>query len=188
MSQPTPSDRAPLLGVAPASLHALHAALAAQLGAAAATPLQEAGYATGTALAGAMRDWLRARGEGDPSALPLGAFGSRAAAFFREHGWGSVAIDTSNGVATMVETRDWADWQPREGGEPPTAHFTTGLLAGFFGTLADAPLAVLEVEPPATEPGRCRFLVGSEAVVGHVFERLQEGDDAEVALAELRGG
>lgn len=186
MSQSATPTHAPLLGIAPASLHALHAALAAQLGAAAATPLQEAGYATGTALAGAMRDWLRARGEGDPSALPLGAFGSRAGAFFREHGWGSVAIDTSSGVVTAVETRDWADWQPRERGEPPTAHFTTGLLAGFFGTLADAPLAVLEVEPAEAMEGHCRFLVGSEAVVGHVFERLQQGEDAEAALAELR--
>jgi predicted hydrocarbon binding protein len=186
MSQPAMPTRAPLLGLAPASLHALHAALAAQLGAAAAMPLQEAGYATGLALAGAMRDWLRARGEGDPSTLPLGAFGNRAGAFFSEQGWGSVVIDTSSGVATTVETHDWADWQPRESGEPPSAHFTTGLFAGFFGTLAEAPLAVLEVEPADATNGRCRFLVGSEAVVNHVFERLQQGEQAEAALAELR--
>lgn len=186
MTQPATPDHAPLLGVAPASLHALHAALAAQLGAAAALPLQEAGYATGAALADAMRAWLRARGEGDPSALPLGTFGPRVSAFFREQGWGTVSLDVGSGVATTVETRDWADWQPREEGEPPSAHFTTGLLAGFFGALAEAPLAVLEVEPADIEAGRCRFLVGSEAVVNHVFERLQQGGQAESALAELR--
>jgi predicted hydrocarbon binding protein len=166
--------RRPQLALAPAVLPALHAALAGRLGADAVAVLQETGYATGVAYADALRDWLAERGEGRPEDLPVPAFGERLETFFRELGWGELAVRPEAGAITVVETRDWAEWQEREPGEPPSCHFSTGLLAGLFGTLAGHPLAVLEVE--RDEPRACRFLVGNEQVMGGVYERLQRGE------------
>lgn len=166
--------RRPQLALAPAALHALHAALAGRLGADAVAVLQETGYATGVAYAAALRDWLDERGDGAPETLPVPAFDDRLATFFRELGWGELTVRPAPGAITVVETRDWAEWQAREAGEPPSCHFSTGLLAGLFGTLAGHPLAVLEVE--RDEPRACRFLVGNERVMDGVYERLQRGE------------
>ena len=164
--------RRPQLALAPATLPALHAALAGRVGADAVAVLQETGYATGVAYAAALRDWLDERGDGAPERLPVPTFDERLSTFFRELGWGELAVRPAQGAITVVETRDWAEWQEREPGEPPACHFSTGLLAGH-------PLAVLEVE--RAEPRACRFLVGNEQVMGGVYERLQRGEPVPAA-------
>lgn len=172
-------SRRPQLALAPAVLPALHAALAARLGADAVAVLQEAGYATGVAYAEALRDWLAERGDGAPGELPVPVFDARLATFFRELGWGELTVRPQGGALTVVETTGWAEWQQREPGEPPSCHFSTGLLAGLFGALAGHPLAVLEVE--RDEPRACRFLVGNEQVMGGVYDRLQRGEPVPLA-------
>lgn len=171
--------RRPQLALAPALLPALHTALAGRIGAEAVAVLQETGYATGVAYAEALRDWLEERGDGPPERLPVPTFDERLATFFRELGWGELAVRPAEGAVTVVEARDWAEWRERGPGEPPSCHFSTGLLAGLFGTLAGHPLAVLEVE--RDEPRACRFLVGNEQVMGGVFERLQRGEPVPAA-------
>ena len=86
---------------------------------------------------------------------------------------------------TVVDAATWAEWVPRAPGEAPNAHFTTGMLAGFFGTLADHPLAVLEVEAPESVARGCRFLVGSAEALDVVYQRLQEGEEYGAVLAAL---
>lgn len=174
MSHAFDPRRRPQLALAPATLPALHAALAGRLGADAVAVLQETGYATGVAYAEALRDWLDERGDGAPERLPVPTFDERLSTFFRELGWGELSVRPAQGAITVVETRDWAEWQEREPGEPPSCHFSTGLLAGLFGALAGHPLAVLEIE--RDEPRGCRFLVGNEQVMGGVYERLQRGE------------
>lgn len=178
-----PTRRAQI-AIAPASLHVVHAALQRALGAGAAPALQEAGYVTGQAHAEGLRAWLATRGEGSLDGLALETFADRLAGYFAELGWGELLLRTS-GRVSVVETRSWAEWQARGDGEPPACHFTTGMLAGLFGALAEHPLAVLEVETGDGTPGSCRFLVGSERVLNEVFDRLHHGDDVETALRAL---
>ena len=52
---------------------------------------------------------------------------------------------------------------------------STGLFAGFFGRLADAPISVLEVDAAHQGPGRARFLLGSIDVMGYVWEAMERG-------------
>lgn len=185
MSHAFDPSRRPQIALAPGSLHALRTALAADLGAAAATYLQEAGYATGVGHAATLREWLQERGDGDLDALPLTLFQARVGEFFEQLGWGRVTLGTESGTVTVVDGALWAEWTPRAPGEPPNCHFTTGMLAGFFGTLADHPLAVLEVDVPGGAPRTCRFLVGSAASLDVVYRRLQGGERYQDVLAGL---
>jgi len=178
-----PTQRAQLV-IAPASLHVLHAALVGALGPAAASTLQAAGYATGQELAAAFRAWLDAEGDGAVESLALPRFEQRLVTFFRDLGWGDLTL-RAEGPVSVVEARDWAEWQPRGEGEPPASHFTTGMLAGFLGGLAEHPLAVLELEPVDGAEGTCRFLVGNERVLNDVYDRLQQGDEVAAALAAV---
>jgi predicted hydrocarbon binding protein len=185
MSHAFDPSRRPQIALAPGSLHALRTALTADLGASAAGYLQEAGYATGVGHAAALREWLQERGEGELEALPLPLFQARVAEFFEQLGWGQLSLATDAAAVTVVDAAAWAEWVPRAPGEAPTAHFTTGMLAGFFGTLADHPLAVLEVEAPASVARGCRFLVGSAEALDAVYQRLQAGERYEQVLATL---
>ena len=176
MSHPFAAARRNQFVVAPESLHILGAALAAATGSNAARPLQEAGYATGVALAAAFREWLHERGEGEPGELPLSVFGERVRQLFAELGWGELRMRAEHEEASVLEAERWAEWRTRAEDEAPSCHFSTGMLAGFFGELAGQPLAVLEVEPAEPAPGACRFLMGSEQVMDDVYARLERGE------------
>ena len=58
-----------------------------------------------------------------------------------------------------------------------------GLFAGFFGRLANAPIAVLEVQCRSADDARCRFLLGSIDVLGYVHEAMGRGIAYERASA-----
>jgi predicted hydrocarbon binding protein len=174
-----------LLALPRASLLALRAALIRDTGGAFATFLQEAGYAGGDAIYQSFRAWLAARGDGDAEALDVPAFQARAADFFREMGWGSLAITPLHDVVAMVDSSDWAE-ADSEGGLPyPACHYSTGLFADFFGRAAEAPLAVLEVECRSSGSHQCRFLLGSAEVMGHLYERMAAGASYDEAAADL---
>ena len=49
------------------------------------------------------------------------------------------------------------------------------MFADFFGRVADAPLAVMEVECRSAGADRCRFLLGSTDVMQAVYEHMSGG-------------
>ena len=59
------------------------------------------------------------------------------------------------------------------------------LLAFRMPLPVAAPLAVLEVECRSRGSHRCRFLVGSAEVMGHLYERMTEGASYQEAAAAL---
>jgi hypothetical protein len=59
------------------------------------------------------------------------------------------------------------------------------MFANFFGQIAEAPLAVLEVECRSMGSERCRFLVGNAQVMEHVYGELERGVAYSEAVAEL---
>jgi predicted hydrocarbon binding protein len=168
-----------------ASLGALRAALIRDTGGAFATFLQEAGYAGGDSIFASFRGWLAAQGAGDAESLDVATYQAHAADYFREIGWGSLAITPLHDVVAMVDSSNWAESDPAGGLPYPSCHYSTGLFADFFGRTAEAPLAVLEVECRSSGSDRCRFLVGSEEVMGHLYDRMTAGATYEEAAADL---
>ena len=174
-----------MLGLPRAGLAALRAALYRDAGTAAAGYLQEAGYAGGETLFGAFRGWLAGRNEPAAESLTLERFEELATVFFREAGWGSLHVGSLRNAVAVIDSTDWGEADPQSGMEHPACHFTTGMLADFFGRIADAPLAVLEVECRSAGDQRCRFLVGNAEVMEHVYETLGRGEPYETAVADV---
>jgi predicted hydrocarbon binding protein len=177
--------QSPLVAFPRTSLAALRAALVRDTGGAFATFLQEAGYAGGESMFAAFRAWLAAHALPDADSLDVGGFQTQAAGFFRENGWGSLSITPLHDVVAVVDSEDWAEADPQSGMQYPACHYTTGLLADFFGRAGAAPLAVLEVECRSSGGHHCRFLVGSAEVMGHLYERMGAGVAYAEAAAEL---
>lgn len=167
-----------------ASLAALRAALVRDTGGGFATYLQEAGYAGGEAVFAAFKSWLSGHDE-NVDDLDLDAFQSRGTEFFRDAGWGSLSITSLGDVVALVESGDWAEADPVSAMPYPACHYTTGMLADFFGRTAAAPLAVLEVECRSSGSAQCRFLVGATEVMGHLYERMAAGETYEAAAQAL---
>ena len=168
-----------------ASLAALRAALMRDAGPAAATFLQEAGYAGGDALFGSFSEWLRGRGTVDPAELDLPAFEAAATEYFRAAGWGSLAIGPLGEAVAALDSDDWGEADPASALTQPGCHLTTGMFASFFGRIAEAPLAVLEVECRSMGDGRCRFLVGNAQVMEQVYLKLESGVAYNEAVAQM---
>ena len=167
------------------SLSALRAALIRDTGGAFAGYLQEAGYAGGESVYAAFRASLAANGLADAESLALTDFEAQASRFFKEAGWGSMSISTLHGVAALIDSNDWAEADPASGMQYPACHYSTGLFADFFGRTAAAPLAVLEVECRSSGSNRCRFLIGSAEVMGHLYDRMAAGASYAEAAEEL---
>jgi predicted hydrocarbon binding protein len=184
---PYPVDLAPqqLVTLPRASISALRSALVRDAGPGFATYLQEAGFAGGETIFLAFRDWLAGRGADTPESLPLDAFATQAGAFFADAGWGNLEVTPIRDVAATIDTQDWAEADPGAHLDHPACHFTTGLLADFFGRTANTPLAVLEVECRSCGAPRCRFIAGSAEVMQHVYDQMAAGESYEAALAGL---
>lgn len=174
-----------MVGLPRTALAALRAALSRDAGPAAASYLQEAGYAGGETLFTAFRGWLTSRGEQAPELLTIERFEEMATGFFRDAGWGSVSVGSLRSAVAVLDSPDWGEADPANGMEQPGCHFTTGMFADFFGRVADAPLAVLEVECRSAGANRCRFLVGNSDVMEHVYDTLGRGASYEAALGEV---
>ena len=80
-----------------------------------------------------------------------------------------------NDAVATLDSSDWGEADPSSGLDHPGCHFTTGMFADFFGRIADTQLAVLEVECRSMGSHRCRFLVGSGAVMEHVYDEMGRG-------------
>jgi predicted hydrocarbon binding protein len=174
-----------MLALARAALASLRASLLRDVGPDAAVALQEAGYAGGEALFSSFRGWLAAQTDIAPEELELEAFEAYAARFFRDAGWGSVTIGSLRDAVATVDSADWGEADPDAGLDSPACHLTTGMFADFFGRVADAPLAVLEVECRSMGAHRCRFLVGNADVMEQLYEEMGRGLGYEEAVGAV---
>ncbi len=150
---------------------ALRRAVESPLSAVTVDSVRDAGYHAGQALFDAFSTWLAERGESAPASLNDARFASLTGDFFAEFGWGQLQITSLSDAVLAVDTDDWGEAEGHGGG----CHVSTGLFAGFFGRLADAPIAVLEVQCRAAGDARCRFLLGSIDVLGYVHEAMGRG-------------
>jgi predicted hydrocarbon binding protein len=137
--------------------------------------LRDAGYAAGSALFDSFGEWLEERGERAPAALSEHQFGPLVSEFFAAAGWGELNITGVSEAVMAIDAHEWCEVDPEGNRDMPGCHVSTGLFAGFFGRLADAPLAVLEVECGSCGQGRCRFLMASLDVLQYVHEAMGRG-------------
>lgn len=168
-----------------ASLSTLRSSLMRDLGAGFATVLQEAGYAGGETILAGMREWCATNGLGSPETLAYAQFQQVAARFFAETGWGNVTLEPIGDTAIAIDAPDWAESDPAAQMPYPGCYYTVGVLADVFGRVADGPLQCLEVECRSAVSERCRFLLASPEVIGHVYQRITEGVAYDAALREL---
>jgi predicted hydrocarbon binding protein len=173
-----------LIALSQESLVALRAALFRDCGGGAAALLQEAGYAGGPAVYAAFGRWLAARGEGTPSDVPSERFPSLATAFFRECGWGSLALAAIGGIAA-ADSPDWSESDPSQPLDFPGCYYTAGVFAHFFGELAAEPVAVMEVECRSAGGEQCRFLLGTPEALQTVYDQMGAGVSYVEAAAAL---
>jgi predicted hydrocarbon binding protein len=171
-----------MLAITRDALIALRAALMRDTGPAGAGYLQEAGYAGGGALFEAFRKWLSARGSGAPESLSVDDFQREATEFFRHAGWGSLHVGALHDTVATLDTDDWVEATPETPLDQVGCAFSAGMFADFFGRVADAPLAVMEVECRSTGAGRCRFLLGSTDVMQTVYDHMAQGHDYDTAV------
>ena len=172
-----------MLAVTQDALAALRNALMRDMGLAAAGYFQEAGYAGGGALFDAFRGWLAARGAGATESLSMNDFQRLAGEFFEEAGWGSLTVGSLHDAVATLDSSNWGEASPGAGMEQPCCHLTAGMFADFFGRVADAPLAVMEVECRSTGSERCRFLLGSAEVMQAVYDGMSQGQSYDAAVA-----
>ncbi len=180
-----PLHGATLSAIPHASIKALRASLFRDLGDGYATVLQEAGFAGGEPVFQAFRDWCARTGQPTPEAMGYAAFQLAMARFFTEAGWGAMSMTPIGDAAVAIDASDWAEADPAAAMPYPACYYSAGMLADVFGRVADGPLASLEVECRTSGGARCRFLLGSPEVIGHVYQRLSEGVGYEAALAEI---
>jgi uncharacterized protein len=171
-----------MLAVTRDALAALRNALMRDTGQAAAAYFQEAGYAGGGALFEAFRGWLSSRDAGAPESLTLDEFQRLAGQFFEEAGWGSLTVGSLHDAVATLDSPNWGEASPEGGMEHPCCHLSAGMFADFFGRVADAPLAVMEVECRSMGGERCRFLLGSTEVMQQVYDAMSAGQGYEDAV------
>ena len=177
----TATARPDALTIAPDSLAALGTALITALGENGAAQLRDAGFQTGDLCLTLLRERQRERGQPSPEALSLDDFAARTAELFRSLGWGELTLDASRELLSVVDVAEWAERRPPQADGSGGAHFTTGMLAGYFGALAGEPVAVLEIAPTIPSPGSARFLLGSVETIEAVFAQLERGARLEEA-------
>ncbi len=167
------------------TLAALRAALFRDLGGNATGYFQEAGYAGGSALFTAFGLWAQQRGYTAPDAIAAADFQRFATEFFGDLGWGSIALGTLHGAVATIDSEDWGEADPNSAMEFPGCHLSTGMFAEFFGRLAGAPMAVMEVECRSMGAPRCRFLLGSTEALRHVYDEMSRGVAYDDAVASV---
>jgi predicted hydrocarbon binding protein len=157
------------------SLHQLRAALERSLGVQAAPLLQEAGFASGEAMAAGLRAAVAERyAVEDPATLDAEFLGEALSGFFAERGWGSLTLTQLGGSVLAVDASDWAEATPG-GGPYPSCHVSSGLLADLFSRLAGGQFAAMEVECRSRGDARCRFLLAAPETLTLLYERMTHG-------------
>jgi len=131
--------------------------------------LRDAGYAGGDAMYAAFDAYVRDKDLVDPQQLEVNHFFKRAGEFWTRCGWGRASFDSADDVFCSVAIAHCWEADPTQQPDPRGCHLTIGLLGAFLGRFADYPLAVLEVEGPATGSEQCRFIAGSTEMIGQFY-------------------
>jgi predicted hydrocarbon binding protein len=175
-----PLSASSLVALSPRALHALRDRVGAQA-------LQEAGYAAGEATFRAFSAWLpQAAGVNHPSELAAPRLAEVLSQFFTSLGWGAVQVTAVGDAAVAVDASAWAEAAPDAHLQYPSCFFTSGLLADFMGRMAEASLAVMEVECRSKGDARCRWLVGAPETLSSLYEHMTQGADYLTVLGASR--
>ncbi len=156
----------PLLSVPPGALLALWKALRTRPGLDTVFALRDAAFASGDPMYEAFRAFVRARDSVDAPDLDVQVFFQRAGEFWTQSGWGNTIFSEADGAFCAIEINGC--WESHVNDQPDLSgcHLTVGRIGAFLGKFADYPVSVLEVERPATDNEKCRFLAGSIDMVG----------------------
>lgn len=133
--------------------------------------VRDAGYAAGQALFDHFSAWLADRSEHGPDDVLDSRFPILLREYFFEIGWGLVQLSSLSEAVMVLDANNWGEAAAAAEGCP----VSTGLFAGFFGRLADAPISALEVTAESAAEGQCRFLLGSVDVLNYVWEAMERG-------------
>ena len=142
--------------------------------------VRDAGYHAGTALYDGFDEWLSVRGDAAPESMTDERFWPLLSDYLMSAGWGEVTLTPLSDAVIALDAEDWTEARGERGG----CLISIGLFAGFFGRLAEAPIAVLEVECRNGGDSRCRFLLGSEDVLGYVHVAMTNGTPYETAALD----
>jgi predicted hydrocarbon binding protein len=174
-----------IVGLTREALVTLRMVLFRDAGANAASYLQEAGYAGGSALHQAFASWCAAHGLAAPETMAAPEFQARAAEFFAELGWGTVNVGTLHDSVVTLDSANWAEADPASAMQFPGCYLSAGLLADFFGRVAGAPLVPMEVECRSMGSERCRFLLGSSETMQYLYDAMTRGETYDASLAQM---
>jgi len=160
-----------LVALSPRALHALRDRAGAQA-------LQEAGYAAGEATFQAFATWLpTVAGVDHPADLAAPRLAEVLSQFFTALGWGAMRVSALGDAAVAVDAEQWAEAAPDAHLQYPSCFFTSGMLADFMGRMANASLAVMEVECRSRGDARCRWLIGAPETLASLYEHMTQGAD-----------
>lgn len=162
----------------PSGILAVLADRCGDLGAGGVSALREAGRVAGEALLESM--------DGDPAGVAPEAFWESVGQEFVDLGLGPVSYRLRNrGVAEVrLEAAPEADGARGEPRRMSGCPFSTGLLGGLLTGVAGESVSVFEVECRAGGAAFCRFLVGSEARLSAVRDRMASGEPLGAVLEE----
>jgi predicted hydrocarbon binding protein len=158
-----------LLSVPPRALLALRKALLTRPDLDTVFTLRDAAYAGGDAMYDAFASSVEATDSVDPQELGLGTFFQRAGEFWTRSGWGETTFSEAEGAFCAVDIAGCWEASLDDQPDPRGCHLTVGMIGAFLGKFADYPVAVLEVEGPATDSDRCRFLAGSMDMIAAYY-------------------
>lgn len=165
MNQTSPQ----LLSTAPGVLLALRASLLTRSDLDTVFALRDAGYAGSDALNAAFDDFVRERDLVHPDQLEIGHFFRRAGEFWTRCGWGTTTFESRDDAFCAVTMDGCWEADPAHQPDPRGCHLTVGMLGAFLGRFAEYPVAVLEIEGPATGSKTVRFLAGNQEMIGAYY-------------------
>lgn len=128
--------------------------------------LRDAAFAGGDAMYDAFTTFVESKDSVDPQQLEANQFFQRAGEFWTQSGWGQTSFSEADRAFCAVEISGCWEAHLDDQPDPRGCHLTVGIIGAFLGKFADYPVAVLEVEGPATDSDRCRFLAGSMEMIG----------------------
>ena len=164
-----PTMAAPLVSVPSNALLALRKALLARADLDTVITLRDAAYSGGDEIYNAFRAFVNSTDSMDPQDLPVETFFERAGDFWSRSGWGTTKFSEFDTAFCAVEIDGCWEADPDDQPDPRGCHLTVGLIGAFLGRFADYPVAVLEVEGPATDSEQCRFLAGSMEMISAYY-------------------
>lgn len=162
----TKTNNPPLLSVPPRALLALRKAMLTRPDLDTVFALRDAAFAGGDAMYDAFAAFVQAKDNVDPQELEIQRFFQRAGEFWTQSGWGQTSFSEADGAFCAVEIIGCWEAHVDDQPDPRGCHLTVGIIGAFLGKFADYPVAVLEVEGPATDSEKCRFLAGNVDMIG----------------------